>query len=468
MQLINVPYLVKEVTWKKQPAGSVLFRPGGTKEVRINATATFIFELINGQNTLDDIIKIQASHYQIPLEQASADTLRLIAKLITGNWITLDPQQGKVTVITEIYPPLDLMSFALTHRCNLRCKHCYIPLVEDEEQEMSTSQWLHVIEQIQPFKLRAVILTGGEPLLRKDLWTLVAAIRAQHVGVIICTNGTLIDDVFVEQALKHQITTLQIGFDGASGLTHDALRGKDAFKATMLGIERAKKAGLPVELLCTITKLNQHEYQTVVNFANSNGLKVGLNDYLALGPSRTYESELKLTAEQTYRTQAERNKMSLDGKLQYTLKDLTLMTGSTGKSFIEYRTKTYNCLAFDSGGHILPNGDMLICPLLNWPEYVGGNILECSLKEIWEESIVFRNLRQMSVDEFEQCGSCKSRYLCGGTCRALAVAKTGNLRGKPDTVACIGHLMECSRVSRSIFNSDEPLQSILERKGLLK
>lgn len=470
MPLSDVFYLAADVTWKPRPFGSLLFRVSRPQKVFLNATATQLVAQLDGVCTAADIATTQAARYGISCEQTRADVTRVLDRLAAGNWLTTDVTRGKPVDLDQTTPPLDFVSLALTHRCNLRCRHCYIPLTDHADAELTTDEWLAVIRQLQPFKLMGAILTGGEPLLRSDFWQLVEALKAINVEVILATNGTLIDAEFVEHAQNAKVAAIQIGMDGAHPASHEALRGADTFERTWRGIDLAHQAGLPVELLCTITRSTVDEYMSVVRLARQRGLQVALNEFLPLGPARANRAELELTIQQLFQLRSKVATLTYAGVFPQkadeaaTFKYVTDGNGHQPQNW----PKVQSCLGRDSGAHVLPNGDVLICPLLNWPHLIGGNVRYSALRDIWEHSPVFQSLRELTVDGYATCRSCTNRYLCGGTCRALALAETHDLAGSPNTARCFWEKIFFARMGRAMFDSTEPFQTMLERENLLR
>jgi radical SAM protein with 4Fe4S-binding SPASM domain len=292
-----------------------------------------------------------------------------------------------------------------------------------------------------------------------------------NISVTICTNGTAIDLAFVERARSAKILAIQIGLDGASFEAHERLRGAGTFERTWQGIELARTHGLPVELLCTVTRPTKDEYLKVVKFARKHGLQVALNEYLPLGPTRAARAELELTTEQLFQLRSSVATLSLAGVLPQRADEAQSFNrsakGNSTRPLLEF-DKVQNCLGREGGGHILPSGDVLVCPMLDWPEMVGGNVRQTPLREIWERSPTFEQLRQLSVDGYATCQTCANRYLCGGTCRAITMAEKGCLAGPPDLARCLWQQTWYDWLARVEFDSVEPLQLIAERNGLFR
>ena len=470
MQLDSVPFLRSDSTWKQRPFGSVLFRAGHRHKVYLNAGATRMVALIDGEHTAAAIALSLASQHRLPVERCQQDVATLFGRLAHGGWLTDNPGLGKPADSGEVRPSLDFISLAVTHRCNLRCRYCYIELTERADGELTTSQWLETIRQLQPFKLMGVILTGGEPLLREDFWTVVEAINAAHMEVILCTNGLLIDSAFVERAKSAKFASIQVGMDGASAVQHEQMRGQGTFPGAWENVLRLHEAGLPVELLCTVARPTFESYIDVVKLARQHGLAVSLNEYLPLGPSRAHRGALELTVEQLFQMRSNVSTLSYAGVLHKEVREGETFKRSTGAPEQEQPAqweRVTSCLGRDSGAHIQPNGDVLICQMLNWPDLVGGNVTRQPLREIWERSPVFETLRATGVDQYAACRACSNRYLCGGTCRAITIADSGCFTGLPNSARCLWDQLYYARLSRVLYDTTEPFQAVLEREKLL-
>lgn len=445
------------------------------RKIYLNATATHALSLVDGDRTLEAIIARFAQDYNIPIDRARKDVQGLFESLSSIGWLTCDPERGVGIKDEEISPPLDSLSLALTHRCNLRCPYCYIPLEERADHELTTEEWKSVIQQLPPFKLMEVILTGGEPLLRDDLKEIVGAINAVNVNVVICTNGLFIDEAFVEWARSASISSLVIGIDGVAPKTHETLRGKGTFERVWEGIKLARKNDLPVQLIYTVTRLNFKEFEQAARMAYKLGIPISINEYLPLGPSREHRSDFELSMEQLFRLRARIATLALSGIVSSGTDEEVVFRhhvdtkkGAKVSPLHKEFHRKYNCLGREVGAHILPNGDVLLCPMLNWPDLVGGNVRSLALREIWETSPVFARMRQLTVDNYTVCSSCTNRYLCGGTCRAIVRANTGSLQGAPDRHRCIWNQLYYARLSYVRFDSQEPFQHLLEKESLLK
>lgn len=157
-------------------------------------------------------------------------------------------------------PPGPVVIWNLIRRCNLTCKHCYsISADTDFPGELSTEEVFGVMDDLRAFGVPVLILSGGEPLLRPDIFEISARAKAMRFYVGLSTNGTLIDAVMANRIAKVGYDYVGISLDGI-GATHDAFRRQQgAFDASLAGIRLCRQRGLKVGLRFTLTLDNAPE-----------------------------------------------------------------------------------------------------------------------------------------------------------------------------------------------------------------
>jgi len=139
--------------------------------------------------------------------------------------------------------PLHYLTWNITANCNLKCKHCYnsYPNKKKKSEELSLSEAKKMIQEAIPLGLRAILFTGGEPLLRKDLLTLIKFAKSKKLLVFLATNGTLIDENFTKN-FAGIVDEINISLDGSSAEKHDEIRGvRRSFLKTIKSIEILSK-----------------------------------------------------------------------------------------------------------------------------------------------------------------------------------------------------------------------------------
>lgn len=180
--------------------------------------------------------------------------------------------------MNETNHELFLVSWNVTQRCNLHCKHCYIDASASSKtkKELSTEEGLRLIDQIAQVNSSAMlVLTGGEPLLRKDVFQLAEYAAKKGLMVVLGTNATLINEAIAEKLKACGVKGVGISLDSTDAKKHDSFRGmQGAWESTMRGIEAVKKARIEFQIQATATKENYDEIPDIIDLAHSLGAKV--------------------------------------------------------------------------------------------------------------------------------------------------------------------------------------------------
>ncbi|MEO8091502.1 MAG: radical SAM protein [bacterium] len=162
----------------------------------------------------------------------------------------------------------------LTQRCNLHCGHCYSDSRDRSYPgELSTAEGRRLIEELAAFGVPTLLFSGGEPLMRPDLFELAAAARSAGMRTVLSTNGTLLDDEAARRAAESGISYVGVSIDGI-GASHDKMRGKrGAYERALRGIEAARKAGLRTGMRFTLHGLNRDQLGPVFDLAERQGVQ---------------------------------------------------------------------------------------------------------------------------------------------------------------------------------------------------
>jgi AdoMet-dependent heme synthase len=332
-------------------------------------------------------------------------------------------------------PALRMVAWEVTRRCNLGCVHCRASADRGPYPgELTEEEAIRVLDDIASFAKPVVILTGGEPLLREDIFDLARHGTGLGLRMVMAPNGTLIDAEKAEEMKASGIQRVSISLDGATPETHDRFRRVEgAFSGALRGIEHLKKAGVEFQINTTVTRANCGELPNILDLAVRLGAAAH-HMFLLVPTGRGKELEeqaiqaveyekilnwfyeqrerfplqLKATcAPQYYRILRQRLKEE-GRKLNPQTHGLDAVTrgclGGVGFCFISHR------------GEVQPCGYL---------EALSGSIREQSLEQIWASSPVFQKLRDFSGYK-GRCGHCEYIRVCGG-CRARAYEKTGDL-----------------------------------------
>jgi len=329
---------------------------------------------------------------------------------------------------------LRLVAWEVTRRCNLSCKHCRA-VAEDHpyDNELDTKASFKLLEQIKEVGDPIIILTGGEPLLRDDIFDIAAFGTKSGLRMVMAPNGTLITRDIAQKMKDSGIKRISVSLDGSTPETHDDFRGlKNAFNNSIRGIKIAREAGIEFQINTTITKTNLDQIPKILNLAENLGavahhifllVPTGRGKYIVDSEinAKEYEETLNWFYEQ-------RDKTSLQLKATcapHYYRILRQRAKQDGKK-VSFETHgldavTRGCLAGTGFCFISHVGRVQTCGFL---DVECGDITRQTFKDVWENSHVFNKLRDFSNLE-NKCGICEYKRVCGG-CRARAYEATGN------------------------------------------
>jgi len=377
-----------------------------------------------------------------------------------------------------------LIFWELTKGCNLRCIHCRATATElSSPDDLSTQSAREIIDQIAEVSTPILVLSGGEPLYRSDIFQLARYGTDKGLRVALATNGTLVSKEVARMIVDSGVRRVAISLDGSDALTHDTFRGiPGAFDAAIAGLRNLKNLGMSVQINTTIARHNAHQLPSVLELARSIGadalhtfllVPVGCGVDIAdeqMVPPEEYERmlnwfydrsleggiELKATCAPHYfrvvrqRRVAEHRSeaaaaaahaptpergaaqsssgigptdMAMPGSTGIELKPHGMghPVGHPGAHPSEMNAMTKGCLAGTGVCFISHQGDVFPCGYL---PALAGDLKKQTFADIWENSVVFNQLRDTNNLE-GKCGCCEFRNICLG-CRARAFAATGN------------------------------------------
>jgi radical SAM protein with 4Fe4S-binding SPASM domain len=326
---------------------------------------------------------------------------------------------------------LHVISWNVTRRCNLECAHCYLPAVTGKDGrdhassgELTTNEALQLIDQIAEANPEVMlILSGGEPLLREDIFELSAYAAGKGMMTVLGSNGLLIDDAVARKLSQSGVTGISISLDSIDPEIHDSTRScKGAWERTVAAIQRCRDAGLSVQVNAVVTKKNCGELPALMAYSRRLGAKVfspfflvctGRGEELTDISPQQYEKVLSLIVE----AQGTYGDMMIRTRCAPTIRRV-LYEKKPASPLLKMGTG--RCLAGSSYCRITPEGDVTPCPYMTLP---AGNVRKQAFADIWEKSGLFRSLRNPALRG--KCKTCEYRLLCGG-CRARAYAAHEN------------------------------------------
>ena len=384
-----------------------------------------------------------------------------------------------------------LVFWELTTGCNLRCIHCRASASElMSPDDLSTSECLRIVDEIAGYAPLILVLSGGEPLWRRDVFDIAFHANQRGIRVALATNGTLMDEAMAERTRDAGIVRVAISLDGADRVTHDSFRGhQGAFEAAIRGIRCLQDVGISTQINTTVSRHNAHQLPEMVDLARQ--LKVDAFHLFLLVPvgcgltiaedqsvsgedaerilnwfyDRSLDSgmELKATCAPQYyriarqrRAEARRAGETVPDLMPQPLRASEGPTGARHPGSLPGEPSHGARPGHHQDGHPgahpaglnhghpaglnqMTRGCLAgsgVCFISHkgvvqpcgYLPLEAGDLRRRSFREVWEESALFAELRDPDILE-GKCGCCEFKLVCLG-CRARAYGITGNWKGE--------------------------------------
>lgn len=345
-----------------------------------------------------------------------------------------------------------LIAWEVTRACNLACVHCRAEAQYDPDpRQLSTEEGFRLLDDIASFARPIIILTGGEPLLRPDIFEIASYGSSKGLRIVMSPCGTSLTPEVVKKLKDVGVLRLSISLDGSSPAVHDTFRGTPgAFEATIRGMAYCREAGLSFQVNTTVTKRNVDDLPRLLEIVLSVGA-AAWHPFMLVPTGRGKLIENEEVSPEQYEavlTWLERISHEHDILIKPTCaphyvrimkqaavvarREGTAPAGSATHPSPQQNapagghpgglhTISRGCMAGDGFCFVSHTGEVYGCGFL---PVLAGNIRETPFHEIYQFSPLFQQLRQYDLLE-GKCGICEYRVKCGG-CRARALAETGN------------------------------------------
>jgi AdoMet-dependent heme synthase len=314
----------------------------------------------------------------------------------------------------------------VTTRCNLNCIHCYASSVDSTHAELTTAEGKRFLDQVaEAGDVRMIVITGGEPLLRKDIFELVEYAGKLGLSVIFSTNGTLLTTDMAKDLDKLGVVNFSISLDGFTESCHEAIRRRPGcFQKALDGLKAAAQTNACVQVNFTAMQENLAELPGVIDFAES--LDVDIIMVFQAIPPRQERGAHELDAEQQMylmKTIAEKQKKTRALIMPVCCPEYWPMLLDKKKGIRSIAGKAFSGCGAGSGfSYVRFDGDVWPC---NFIPISAGNVREKSFTEIWKNAPLLNEFRGPERNVKGACGDCEYQKLCGG-CRGRAYAHTND------------------------------------------
>ena len=326
--------------------------------------------------------------------------------------------------------PLNCLYLYLADQCNLACGHCWISpgFSQTRKEGIPIDHLKRTILEAGTLGLRSVKLTGGEPLLYREIAELLHFLAAAGIAVIVETNGTLLDNGILETLKFCNISGISVSLDACIPEVHDGLRGvKGSFQRPLSGLRRLSEYGFDFQIIMTLQRTNRAELPGMISLCKELGAgSLKINPLMPCGRGKeVFKRKQNLAFGeliQLYRMTEEEWSSERDLEIIFDLPvALRSIRDIKRRGIVECRIM--NILG------ILANGDFSICGIGQTSDALRmGNIQRDSVVDVWHDNPLLADLRRDLPQRLKGiCGRCLFRFQCLGSCRANAYAMDQDL-----------------------------------------
>lgn len=300
------------------------------------------------------------------------------------------------------------VTWEITLKCMLRCHHCLSDSGEAGREELNTLECRQLIAQLSHLKVFQVNIGGGEPFIRDDFLDLLACAHQNGVVTCVSTNGMLVDGSLAKQLALLKGLYLQLSLDGATESVNDSIRGKGTYRKILSAADELARYDVPFSINAVLTRSNYAQLDELRRLAGSYGAELRVSRFRPSGRGKQSKQLLGPSKNQ------------LEDFAEWLARHDRVRTGD---SFFCLTSENRRRKGLDMCGAakmtccIDPEGNVYPCAFLQEPPFLVGNIRTSSFKELWDQSPVFQNLRNLDI---EACKTCSRFEVCRGGCPAMA------------------------------------------------
>jgi radical SAM protein with 4Fe4S-binding SPASM domain len=308
-----------------------------------------------------------------------------------------------------------------THGCSLRCEYCYMRADTVLPGELTTKEAKDLISSCAEIGVKRFVFTGGEPLVRNDIFELGIFAKSLGLSTEIITNSTLITSAEIAKRVKNSFDYIITSLDGGCENGNDVHRGVGSFRKIVTGILNLNIVGVKPTINSTVSESNVAYIKNLLDFVQ-NDIAINQHRIINLGfLGRGSESDLDYQWQTYMKTFDEIQSKKLNSK-KIVEKESQHVNTTSKKETLKPRK---NCGMGSGEFYVDSQGNVYPCKLVTEPQWRSGNIRENSLISLIK-SHSMNTARDMDVMSREGCRTCVIRRLCGGGCRGIHMGKSGD------------------------------------------
>lgn len=409
----QLPRCPSDVKIYSQQETFVLLRPSTPTWVTVTREGLSLLNLCTGALTVNEIADIMG---------VDSELVETHVRFLSDQGILGENEEAERPLQEELYN----IWLHVTNACNLRCMFCYQSSGEPYPQELILEEITGFLSQARAFKPKkgsqTIILTGGEPLMRPDLWLICQ--RGSELGfkISLLTNGTLITEE-TAQEIKTHMERVQVSLDGMQK-SNDVIRGEGSFQRTVAGISTLLDVGVMPSVAIVATRLNLGEIPELLQFLREKGItQMQVRPVMYRGRGSANQPQLALRNNE-YESLITRIYEEGYGSNPDLL--------NTERFAGDIKTPTRNARGCFAGWYavsIAATGEVYPCIAGHIPEFESGSIRAQPFETIWKNTERLRKWRSFDVNMSPHCGSCEWRNFCGGGCKVNAFLQHGEIDG---------------------------------------
>jgi AdoMet-dependent heme synthase len=331
--------------------------------------------------------------------------------------------------VFELRAPIGV-NFKITNRCNLRCDHCLASCGDVGKDELSLKEILAIIDDLKENDVFFIDITGGEPLMHKDIFTILKYINKKNMSLSLATNATLVNDYVIENLKRIDLKVVKVSLDGSNAAIHEMQRKgmSGCFDQTCAGIKRLKAENFPVTAVVTISKRNFLDIENIIHLAIDlkvdainlfpvvpGGRGAALENFILSPDELETVFKMLIRFEEVYGT-----------KIKFIHESPLYNVSKIQEKKCDMCDEYSACMAGSVLLFIMENGSVVPCPFFTEPI---GNLNKMKLKDIWKQDSYMKDIiKEDFLDE--KCRKCEYLKACFGGCRAASKNMYGTISRK--------------------------------------